>query len=89
MASFGQFAVRLSHQRRGIGRTLVGLVEDRARELRVQHLALDTSEHAADLIAFYESRGVHVVARHRWSTVNYRSVIMAKDLAESRSHDRP
>jgi predicted N-acetyltransferase YhbS len=89
VASFGQFAVRPSHQRCGIGRTLVGLVEDRARELGVQHLALDTSEHAADLITFYESLGFHVVARHRWSTVNYESVIMAKDLAESRSHGRP
>lgn len=89
VASFGQFAVRPSHQRRGIGRTLVGLVEDRAREVGVRHLALDTSEHAADLIAFYQSLGFHVVARHRWSTVNYRSVIMAKGLTESGSHDRP
>lgn len=89
VASFGQFAVRPSHQRRGIGRTLLGLVEDRARELRVQCLALDTSEHAADLIAFYQSLGFHVVAFHRWSTVNYRSVIMAKDLAGGRSHGRP
>jgi predicted N-acetyltransferase YhbS len=89
VASFGQFAVRPSHQRRGIGRTLLGLVEDRAKELGVQRLALDTSEHAVDLIAFYESLGFRVVARHRWSTVNYQSVIMAKDLSESRSHDRP
>ena len=88
VASFGQFAVRPSHQGRGIGRTLVGLVEDRARELGVQRLALDTSEHATDLIALYRSLGFHVVARHRWSTVNYESVIMAKDLAESRTHDR-
>ncbi len=84
VASLGQFAVRPSHQRCGIGRTLVGLVEDRARELGVQHLALDTSEHAEDLIAFYGSLGFYVVARHRWSTVNYRSVIMAKELAMRR-----
>jgi GNAT superfamily N-acetyltransferase len=80
VASFGQFAVRPSHQRRGIGRTLLGLVEQRARELGVRHLALDTSEHATNLITFYKSLGFHILGHHRWDTVNYRSVVMAKDL---------
>src|SRR5438128_2303785 len=47
VALFGQFAVRPSHQKRGIGLTLMSLVEQRAREQAVAELGLDTSEHAA------------------------------------------
>jgi GNAT superfamily N-acetyltransferase len=47
VAGFGQFAVRPSHQHRRIGATLLHLVEQRARELDLRFLALDTSEHAS------------------------------------------
>ena len=40
-----------SHQGRGVGVTLMNLVEQRAREQGVAELGLDTSEHAAGLIA--------------------------------------
>ena len=51
VALFGQFAVRPSYQGRGIGSTLIKLVEQRATEQGVSHLALDTSEHATELEA--------------------------------------
>jgi GNAT superfamily N-acetyltransferase len=80
VASFGQFAVRPSHQRRGIGTRLLDLVELRARELGATELALDTSENAAGLIALYESRGFRTVEYVQWDVTNYRSVILAKRL---------
>ena len=80
VAGFGQFAVRPSHQRAGIGSMLMDLVEQRAREQNVKMLALDTSEHAAHLIALYQARGYTFVEHIQWRDVNYRSVIFAKPL---------
>ena len=80
VAGFGQFAVRSSHQGAGIGSTLLNLVEQRAREQDVQLLALDTSEHAAHLIALYRSKGYEFVEYIQRRDVNYRSMIFAKAL---------
>ena len=80
VARFGQFAVRPSHQRRGIGAILLSLVERRARDKGVRELGLDTSEHADGLIAFYRAKGYRFVEHCRWTDVNYRSVILAKDI---------
>ena len=80
VAGFGQFAVRPSHQRRGIGSTLLTLVDGLAREKNVKMLALDTSEHAIELIALYEAKGYRFVEYVQWSDVNYRSRIFAKTL---------
>jgi len=55
-----RFAVRPSHQGRGIGAALLRLVEQRAAEQSVRRLALDTSEHASDLIAFDEVQRISV-----------------------------
>lgn len=43
-------------------------------------LALDTSEHAAHLITFYQSKGYAFVEHVQWPDVNYRSMIFAKTL---------
>jgi GNAT superfamily N-acetyltransferase len=80
VASVGQFAVEPSRQGSRIGRMLLQLAELRATEQGAGYLALDTSEHAARLIAFYGRCGFHFVEHHRWSVVNYRSVVMAKAL---------
>ena len=84
VANFGQFAVRPSYQRRGIGSALMNLVEQRAREQGVAVLALDTSEDAAHLIAMYEARGYAFVEHLQWPETNYRSVLLAKPLNEAR-----
>jgi GNAT superfamily N-acetyltransferase len=80
VAGFGQFAVKPEYQGNGVGRTLLELVERRAREQGVAHLALDTSEHAKDLIAFYESKGYRFVEYLQWPDTNYRSVVLSKSL---------
>lgn len=81
VASFGQFAVHPRKQRLGIGSTLLNLVEARAAELGVGSLALDTSERAAKLIAFYQARGYAFVEHCQWETTNYRSVVMARRIS--------
>ena len=70
VAGFGQLAVAPSHQHRGIGAALLKLVEQRALEQGVVYLALDTSEHASNLLSLYESKALQVcrayaVARNR------------------------
>jgi GNAT superfamily N-acetyltransferase len=83
VAMFGQFAVRPSRQRCGIGSMLLGLVERRATEIGAAYLALDTSEHARELITMYESNGYGFVEHWTWDSVNYRSVVLAKSLRPS------
>jgi GNAT superfamily N-acetyltransferase len=78
VAMFGQYAVRPSHQRRGIGSQLVNLVEERAREKGVRYLALDTAEQALHLIEMYKAMGFEHIEHAQWKKTNYRSVIMGK-----------
>lgn len=84
VAAFGQFAVQPSYQRLGIGSTLLTLVEALSRAKGVKMLALDTSEHAAQLIALYQAKGYSFVEYVRWPDVNYRSRIFAKALNSAR-----
>ena len=83
LLSIGQFAVEPSLQGAGVGSTLLGFVEALASVKGVRELALDTSEHAQHLIRYYASRGYRFVEFARWEEVNYRSVILAKTLADA------
>ena len=80
VASFGQFAVRPSHQGRGIGSRLLGLIEQRAQEKGVGELALDTSEKAVQLIELYQAKGFRFVEYVEWRDTNYRSMVFSKKL---------
>lgn len=53
-----QFGIEPSLQRRGLGSRLMDFVEQRAADLGANEIALDTAEPAADLIAFYDARGI-------------------------------
>jgi GNAT superfamily N-acetyltransferase len=88
VASFGQFAVQPHLQGAGIGSSLLTMVEELATERGVAQLALDTSEHATELIRFYAARGYGFVEHARWPDVNYRSVILAKALRDTQSDGR-
>lgn len=83
VAGFGQFAVRPSHQGRGIGTALLRLVEQRATEQGVRQLALDTSEHASDLITFYTAKGFRL-----WSTYSGRKRTIGASSKQLVSHGR-
>jgi len=77
---FGQFAVDPGLQGHGLGEQMIDMVTRRAQELGATHLALDTSENLATLIAYYERLGFEVVGHTQYSEVNYRSVMMCKPL---------
>lgn len=75
-----QFAVLPELQGRGRGRKLLEHAEARAREQGGQQVALDTAEHAANLIALYQRWGYHIVGTFNWDCTNYESVLLAKPL---------
>ena len=78
--SFGQFAIKSDLQGQGLGSGMMDFVEARAKILGARELALDTSEHATDLIRMYEKRGYKRVAVTQWDVTNYLSVVMSKKL---------
>lgn len=80
IAHFGQFAVEPEMQGIGLGRRLLELVQNRAKESGATHLALDTSEDAHHLLALYDRWGFKFVQHTQWREVNYRSVILSKEL---------
>lgn len=77
---FGQFGVLPEFKGKGLGRRLMQEVERRARARGAGHLALDTAEGAAHLIAWYERCGFRFVEHVQWPVTNYRSVVMSKGL---------
>jgi GNAT superfamily N-acetyltransferase len=78
--SFGQFAIHPSLHGKGLGSQCMDFIEAQARLHAAQELALDTSEHATDLIAMYQARGYAIVSSVQWDVTNYRSVVMSKKL---------
>ena len=76
----GQFGVHPDFQSRGLGSFLLATVEQVAREQGVAELALDTSEGAAHLLAFYEQRGYRFLEYADWDVTNYQSVVLSKTL---------
>ncbi|MCB0825866.1 MAG: GNAT family N-acetyltransferase [Armatimonadetes bacterium] len=80
VAHFEQFGVDPDFQEHGVGRKLLGLVEEEARQMGAKFIALDTAEPALHLIKMYERWGYRIVDLVDWGGVNYLSVIMAKKL---------
>ncbi|MEO8244637.1 MAG: GNAT family N-acetyltransferase [bacterium] len=80
IASLHQFAVAPAFQAQGIGAMLLDFVEAAARADKATALALDTSEGASKLIAWYARRGFQFVEFAQWTGKTYRSVILSKDL---------
>lgn len=83
VGSFGQFAIDPKYQSRGIGSYLLNFVEQKAQELELTELALDTSEKATHLLEFYQRRGYRKVGFVQWENVNYRSIVMSKTLGKT------
>jgi len=80
IAKFGQFAVEPEFQKLGIGSLLMDYIEEETRRRNYAELALDTSEDAKHLIAYYEKRGYRFIEYVQWEDVNYRSVILSKTM---------
>jgi GNAT superfamily N-acetyltransferase len=77
---FGKFAVEPEYQKYGIGDMLMKYIEDYVKSKGIKILALDTAEQAQHLIDYYSKRGYKFAGYHKWSMVNYRSIIMCKEL---------
>lgn len=77
---FGQFGVDPDLQGTGLGKRLYQTVEDHCRTNKVKYLALDTCENATELIKMYQRWGFKQVDRVKWEVVDFRSIIMAKEL---------
>ena len=77
---FGQFGIEPTLQGKGIGKQMIDFIEERAVELGLSELALDTSEKAEHLIQWYKRLGWRIVEETDWSVTNYRSLVMSKTL---------
>ncbi|MCP4570645.1 MAG: GNAT family N-acetyltransferase [FCB group bacterium] len=80
IAEFGQFAVDPEFQKQGIGEMMVEFVENRARQIGLAEIGLNTSEKSDHLIKWYEKLGYRFIEYVDWDLTNYRSVIMSKTL---------
>jgi ribosomal protein S18 acetylase RimI-like enzyme len=80
VATIGQFGVLPGCQGQGTGTNLLREAERRAVAAGAAELALDTSEGADHLIAWYEWHGFRFVEYTQWQDKTYRSVIMSKRL---------
>lgn len=76
----GQFAVAPALKRRGIGRFLLNHAEQRARELGITRLQLDTAIPAQHLVRLYQGLGYQIVDQVQWEGKTYRTYIMEKQL---------
>jgi GNAT superfamily N-acetyltransferase len=85
VATIGQFGVLPRLQRQGVGNLLLREAERRAVLAGAAELALDTSEGAEHLIAWYARHGFRVVEHVQWPGKTYRSVIMSKILVIDRA----
>ncbi len=81
--TFGRFAIRPQYQGQGIGSKFLDYIENCAKGLGANELALDTSEKADHLVAMYTKRGYRFIQYHQWDITNYRSVVMSKALKNS------
>ena len=79
----GQFGVRSAFQGRGIGNSLLREAEALGNSVGAAELALDTSEGADQLIAWYERKGFRFIEYAQWNGKKYRSVIMSKTIRNS------
>ncbi len=76
----GKFAVEPELQKLGLGNKLMDFVESYAAGNGKKRVVLDTSEKALHLIEYYKRRGYNFIEFWQWPDVNYRSVIMSKEL---------
>lgn len=82
VASFSQLAVDPEMQGHGIGQTLMGVVEDRARQTGAREIALSMADPDSDLKNFYLRRGYRLIEAWQWPYTNYKSAILSKTIGK-------
>jgi GNAT superfamily N-acetyltransferase len=76
----GKFAVEPELQKLGLGAKLMDFIESYAAGNGKKRVVLDTSEKAFHLIDYYNRRGYKYIEHWQWPDVNYKSVVMSKEL---------
>ena len=80
VAILSQYAIEPRLQGRGLGSRLLRFAEERAREQGAAEATVDTAEHAAHLVRFYQARGYREIGLEQWQGKTYRSVLLSKSL---------
>ena len=83
VAVIGQFGVHPLYQRRGVGSLLLRAAEQLAVVSGATELALDTSEGADHLVAWYQRQDFRFIEYAQWKGKTYRSVIMSKTIVSA------
>ncbi len=83
VAHLEQFAVDPRLQSCGLGSQILGIIERHAGMMGYRGLAVDTSEHAHSLIAYYTKRGYKDVGQQDWQETNYVSRVFSKQVNRS------
>jgi len=81
-----QLAVAPKCKRQGLGRRLLALAEEKAREKGILRLQLDTAVPANHLVRLYLSQGFEIIDEVQWEGKTYRSYIMEKRLKRADSN---
>jgi ribosomal protein S18 acetylase RimI-like enzyme len=68
-------------RRRGIGALLMSALEDRARQLGIDRLQLDTATNQPEAVAFYRALGYEEVGTEHQPGWSWTLIYFAKDLA--------
>ncbi|WP_281257711.1 GNAT family N-acetyltransferase [Asanoa hainanensis] len=74
-------------RRRGVGRVLMGALEERARTARVRVLHLDTATNQPEAMAFYRGLGCREIGRERragwaWTLAYFEKSVAQADQVE-------
>ena len=77
-----QFGVLPEYRGLKVGDALYQKVLEESRLRGFREVGLDTPETARHLIEYYERRGFRIVGHHQWHGKTYRSVVMAKPVAD-------
>ncbi len=77
-AYIGQFAVKPSLKKSGLGTWLMDYCENLAKSEGFEGLQLDTAKPAEHLVQWYLSRGFKIVGELRWDGKTYESFIFEK-----------
>jgi len=80
IATYGQLAVHPNFQKQGIASAIIKFVEQLAKQDKSTQIIIDTAQNNTQLVNYYIGKGYKVIDTTNWSTTNYTSVFLAKNL---------
>ena len=80
VATYGQLAVHPDFQKKGLASLIIKFVEQLAKKDNAKRIVVDTAEKNEKLVNYYKNKGYTIIDHTNWSTTNYTSVLLCKDL---------